>query len=537
MRIQAAPTHDSCALVAELVLPLCILAIAAGGYWSTVPSRRIVGYFVLGACVVCGMAVWRKLCRKNAEEKFYLRIVPLTVVVLACASSLFFPIATVPDEGRHYVIAYQMSSLVSGQGQFESRKTDHDFIVSETTNGSAFRNSRILGGEVTADRWKVLQDLFTWTAEEGGNQILSDEAFGTPAASSLLPQCRWAVVAGILLGRVLGLSGMATFYLARLMNILYVSALLGVALKIMPAWKNVVTAVALLPMTLFLTGSCSYDGPIIGMACVLLALILKCLYSEERVDKGAVAAMLTVSALLAPCKIVYSLMAFGMYLIPAERFQSRRLGLALKISIPAAGVLVLLLTQGQNLMRIFTTPDPGTLNVRMGTQEAPGCFVSSSEILLHPAESVAMLARTMVLQADMLLRSMVGTQLGNLQANLIGPDVITTSFVCMLLMAILASGDDSEVLPARSRLWLAMLCLVMFLGIFVGIWVSWTYTTDTIISGLQGRYFLPFLPCLMVALRGGSVAARGSLRTLVVVALTSLDCILLMFMTIQVLAA
>jgi len=93
------------------------------------------------------------------------------------------------------------------------------------------------------------------------------------------------------------------------------------------------------------------------------------------------------------------------------------------------------------------------------------------------------------------------------------------------------------VLPARSRLWLAMLCLVMFLGIFVGIWVSWTYTTDTIISGLQGRYFLPFLPCLMVALRGGSVAARGSLRTLVVVALTSLDCILLMFMTIQVLAA
>ena len=39
---------------------------------------------------------------------------------------------------------------------------------------------------------------------------------------------------------------------------------------------------------------------------------------------------------------------------------------------------------------------------------------------------------------------------------------------------------------------------------------SWTFTTDNVIYGVQGRYFIPFLPWLLLGLRPKSIQINAN---------------------------
>ena len=86
---------------------------------------------------------------------------------------------------------------------------------------------------------------------------------------------------GMTLARVLGFGSMGLLFLGRFMNLVFYVAMTYLAMKRLPFGKEVLFGVALLPMTLHLTGSMSYDTVIMGLAFYFTATCLDSMHMKK----------------------------------------------------------------------------------------------------------------------------------------------------------------------------------------------------------------------------------------------------------------
>ena len=47
----------------------------------------------------------------------------------------------------------------------------------------------------------------------------------------------------------------------------------------------------------------------------------------------------------------------------------------------------------------------------------------------------------------------------------------------------------------------------------MSMYIGWTFTTESVIQGVQGRYLLPVLPMLLLTLRGPSIKVDSELTS------------------------
>ena len=79
---------------------------------------------------------------------------------------------------------------------------------------------------------------------------------------------------GITLARALGLGSIGLLFLGRLFNLLFYTGMGYLTMRRMPFGKEVVFGVGLLPMTLNLVSSMSYDVMILAMTAYFTAVCL-----------------------------------------------------------------------------------------------------------------------------------------------------------------------------------------------------------------------------------------------------------------------
>ena len=85
---------------------------------------------------------------------------------------------------------------------------------------------------------------------------------------------------GITIGRVLHFGSMLTFLLGRFFNLLLYTALVGLAIKVIPKGKMILFMVAMLPMSLQQAASFSYDAMINATSILVLAFTVKILLGD-----------------------------------------------------------------------------------------------------------------------------------------------------------------------------------------------------------------------------------------------------------------
>jgi len=129
---------------------------------------------------------------------------------------------------------------------------------------------------------EILGDLPARAATGAGRRTILSNADGHH------PYLAWAVVGsatyfplvylpaslGILTARILHLSPLAMMYAARIFNVLIFVAALAVSFRLAPRYRCVMTAVALMPMTLHQAGGISADPVTIALSFVGLSLVL-----------------------------------------------------------------------------------------------------------------------------------------------------------------------------------------------------------------------------------------------------------------------
>ena len=270
---------------------------------------------------------------------------------------LVMPGLSAPDEVSHYLTAYRLSSRMLGKADLDPvtglaavRAEDYpleDLSGVKTPEIADDKEpaAEVLGNPVTYYTYRTVADWDLRYPQRGG-MVISGLADVRTTPVMYLPQA-----AGMTLVRAAGGSALGLAFAAKFLNLLAFLCLTSAAIGRIPFGKEILCGVGLLPMTLHLAASMSYDSGILGCSFLLCAEILRLAYGKEdgntvgktdgkaagkgigKTDGKAVGTyvrgrdfllLCLLTAALSPCKMVYSCLVLLYLLIPAERFRVER---------------------------------------------------------------------------------------------------------------------------------------------------------------------------------------------------------------------
>lgn len=493
----AAPSSNGrIELVALLASIAAVLAFGAAMFLSAHDARILLITFAGVAVCLLLWFVTERLGARLERVAF-----PALLVILGCCYSLFFPISTVPDEGYHFMHAYAYANtLIPGASLDEMRADDLEFLMDESLSGGSIDHGRLDASTVDDLRWDALVENFDLVADDASLVAFEDLKYDhNPSVD--LPQVRAPAAAGILLARTLGLGTIPLFYLGRLTNLLCVALLIALAVNLAPIARTPMMATALLPITLQQISSYSYDGPLIGLSFLFFALAMRACLGEDRLSPQLAAGILVTGCLLAPGKVIYGALLVLVVLIPAERFPSK----AMKVVFCLAAILlpIYLATSGRGDHIAALAEGIGMdrrWNTNLGAYEY-GTFYSLSDFIADPPLLVLIMANSVRSSLGLYVGSAVGSLLGNMEASIALPALLWIPLVLVLIVSALRAGDDILVPTPAQRALLVLVAGAVIAGSMAAMLLGCTFQGEMVIKGVQGRYFLPVLPCLLLALR------------------------------------
>lgn len=422
--------------------------------------------------------------------------------VFGVAFMLAFVPGSIPDEPYHFQASYKWSNILLFMPDATSSVISFREDIAQFVANKSLFNPTVELGEYSAllNSFQLFSDCDSYV------DVAAYSAFdlgGNP------PQLKIVSALGIALARIANLGAIPVFYAGRLANLVVFVVLAYFAAKVTPVAKKTFMVVSLLPMTLHLVSSYSYDSGIIGIAFLLLAFCLRAIYGKEAMGKKDMVAIAILSALLAPCKVVYSVIVLLVFLIPTSRFATKKQSYLFKGLVFACMAAVILALRMSSLLGMAGIDGSSDSVDYRGTES--GTYYSLGGIVADPIGAIVMYLRTFAVQGDFYLSTVVGGSLGWFQPDLAMPHYVVFGLLLMLLVSALRSKDDDLSIPLSHRVMMFVLSAACWLAVMLSMYIGWTFTTESVIQGVQGRYLLPVLPMLLLALRGASVKVESSL--------------------------
>lgn len=505
------------------LLGMVIVLLTCGGYWYVASGRKLV--MVVLALFGTGCVVGLMLHFSDSLQSLRQRVrVFAAFLQFSCILfAVLLPPFSVADEYHHYLSSYWLSECVTGDAAWTDPETLNmrsDDWELYSNHGSRDESLDYQTFTIDASAYQQVADEFSLLTQREGDCSVPDYAMFSFSLGGENAIAKIGSVVGILLAKLFGLGAYPLFYLGRLFSSLFFVVLVVAAIHITPIGKNVMMGIALLPMTLHLAASYSYDGGTIALSFLFIALALRAVLGEGKLDRSTMVALAIVSALLAPCKAVYVLEVGLVLFIPQKRFSSKSSAFLYK------GAVIFLAVSAAAIAKLtmITKVSAGT-----STFAFPGeTTFSLATLISDPLGTASLFFRTFDVSGDSYWMTAIGSNLGWLQANLGMPAFLMGAYVLALLYAVQRSDDDAIELRSWQRMLFAAVAAAVWLAVMLSMAVSWTPTSAATIQGVQGRYILPVLPLLLFAFRSRRLVALGDSFGIILIAVSLLNAL---FMT------
>lgn len=480
-----------------------------------ISSSKSVILFTAIAMVLIGalfaLLFWKSPRFMRSMERLFVS----ALLILGLFYMVVFPPNSVPDEIYHLQASYKYSNIVLGE------EVDGRTISVRNEDRPLFEDSRV-GVSATHYR-EVLENVSLFATEEGeyGVQISNISISSNP------PQVKFASVIGVSLGRLLNLGAYPVYYLGRLFNLLWFAFLAFLAVRFTPFGKSAFMAVSLLPMTLHTAASYSYDPSIMGMSLLLTALCLRAIFGEGKISAKLLVAIAVLVFLIAPCKVIYTFIALLVPFIPKERFESRKVCVLVKVGMLALAALSVLVLRLPSLLSLASSPaavasagSEVALDVR-GNET--GYFYGMSDVLGDPLGAAWLYLSSIGNLGSWYVETAIGGSLGWFQGSIVADDLVVFAFMIILLVSSLKSEDMSKEISAALRAGLLAIVLIVCVLAATSMLFAHTFIGEPYIMGVQGRYVLPVVVLLLLALQSRKIAYNGNQAPAVLVAAFALN--------------
>jgi hypothetical protein len=401
-------------------------------------------------------ALFAALLWSRKSNRMY-RAYAFSAMVLGVLYLAVMPGLSAPDELSHYSTAYRISStllfedpLIRPAGLTAVRASDYPL---EDMNGvktpeipdDTEEIPEVLGNPVKQTTYRAVKD---WEKRY---------AFSTKPVASPIPDVKTTPVfylpqaIGFSIARVLGLGAVGLLFLGKFLNLCCYVALTALAVRTTPIGKSWFAAAGLLPMSLHLAASLSYDAGLIGTVFLFTALVFKLAYGTEEIRARELIALCALAALFGPCKLVYAPLILLALLIPARVFGGFGKKL-LCILILLLSLVAAVLAVNADVLEAYFFPAAAEQAGNVSADMSHAGF-TAAELFSHPFFTLRMLVNSFSARLLNWGAEMIGMKLGNLDPLLGASGLQTLLFALGLVALTLAdsSGEKNYVLVPGSK--------------------------------------------------------------------------------------
>ena len=289
------------------------------------------------------------------------------------------------------------------------------------------------------------------------------------------------------------------FKLGRLGNLVIYVLVMALAIRKTPVGKGILAFIGLMPAPMMLAGVYSYDPTVTAFTALSCAYMLEAMLNQERRLSIRDFAII-MGAFFWGCRIkaVYAPLILMGFLIPADRFETKK-----KRNWMRAGFAAMfLLMMASFVLPVLISPSE-TGDLRGGATSEAG---QMTYVLGQPLAYAAVLFKNIFssFPSYVLGEGVFGT-LGHLG---------TISFPWLLYAAsaavILTDTGSScgKTLTKCQRVWIFLLAGACAVLVWTSMYIAFTPPGNTYIEGVQGRYYLPFLFLVWLAVSPSCIQVK-----------------------------
>jgi uncharacterized membrane protein len=260
-----------------------------------------------------------------------------------------------------------------------------------------------------------------------------------------------------------------------LFNLLAYVAIVGFAIYLTPKYKNVMIAVSLLGMSIFLASSCSQDALINAVFVMFIAVYLKNKLGGQSTIKGLVTLTLLLAVLILS-KVTYCCFALLLLTLDYRHIKKsylKYISFAFLVAVTLVYYYLSVYSQQSAASYVPTV-----------SQDSGGQL---QYILNSPLRFVALIVKNMFTNLDVYLGQLNTFGWLSYTTNILVP--LTPLY--LLLIYILSSGEAEFKLPSKIVIVLSILAKVFLIS--AALYLGFSGVASNSILGIQGRYFIPVL--------------------------------------------
>ncbi len=476
--------------------PVTALAVGLVYYWRVFYAfdRMAAGLFTLLACAAAWALYLAVFLTVRLGRSFAGRA---AVCIFVCGALFCFanPPLQAPDETDHYLRSYAISL---GRLDFDADRgypEDVDRLlaafpgawVNAHTSVGWGKNSQ--GAEAPYDSSGYA--LKQW-GEDGEVLSIADSCAqylsGAPAKQPvtepislmILPFVPQAL--GMVLARLFGLGALGCLYAGRLANLACYTLLCWLALRGCRRYQPVFLGVMLLPLSLYMAASLSYDATLLGFYYLVASY-----YCRDEIRDKDVYAFFAAFVLMNVAKPYLNLLWVALPLIlPRRAWKTRWKKWQVALAALAAALLV---TRFIEWYGVAFRSNYGEIERMIeGVDQLP----QLAFLLSNPLRYIAVLAGT--LYENQFFIGQLGV-FGSLDLPIPALNILCPAV--LLFCAALSVHEKSSLRPLPAA-GLGALGVVYIAGAMTAMYITYTPVGMVRVIGLQARYFLPVFLMLLV---------------------------------------
>ena len=411
------------------------------------------------------------LIKISGTEGFLL----IGLLVLGCTTILLIPIGGGYDEDQHLLRVWQLSDFVLVPREMSAKNAKFPEIFFELS----YRRQPLVE-PIAPDFWKRNAGFRLY--DKGYHYgVTSTRSVYSPAL--LLPQAMTMRY----LGRKYDLPVLIVYYGCRLAGLLSYTILVWLALRLMPYSKWLFLLLCLTPGAIYQAASISADSISNGIGFLFIAGCLALHEREEMLWKDMGFLVLLISILFMSKINLAPLALLPFSLIPPRRYKDR---FAYPLLIVFSIILFTVEIIGWNML--------ASSNIRFIAREGISFSGQLQHILSNPLLFLQVMINSLVMYGRGYILQWIGVY-GYDYGNV--PSLTYVLFLLSLGLALL-QGTNERQPDKRTRVVLIIFFLLTYLATVSLFYFTITAVGEKFVYGVQGRYFIPTVPLLFLALSG-----------------------------------
>ena len=433
------------------------------------------------------------------------KLYPIIALTLGIVFIFLVPAFETPDEQDHFGSAYNLSNTILGYGEPEVESLSP--IRYMRAEDAAIADADTIHAIDATAYGKVFDHLGVVNVDGDAKVIATNYSSNAGTLLYILPAL------GITVARLLHLGFGWAYVLGALLNLLFFVAMTTYAIRKMPFGKRILFVVALLPVMMQQVSSFSYDCGL--MACIMVVVAqsfaLSCRtsdchpkHSEGSLIKACKSTIITELIMYIFCAVLISTVKSGVFLaifllpiilsIKSSWFKgkNKKIAIVVIVVIIAALAIFMIFLGGYNrIVFVLTTAPENVREIQGMTGLAPIYYIT------NPGRFFAIIFNTLRENLGHYIAQIGGTALG--YNRIFISKFIYIVNLLILLASMIRYDKETDVYKVGNRILTFIVGLVPIMITVLAMLLYWTLPTDNSIMGLQGRYLLPTLPILMMA--------------------------------------